>query len=292
MLKACQRACALAAMSLFLVAGSGTANAFTLNIIDYIDNNDAAGNYPGVGERTVTQDLNFNNPSDGVKVEAYGTLGANQAAVASIPTGYPSGVGDVYAYLDGGGAGMGVCSGGLKSGNQCNTGSDDNVGVGANGQPGQTTEILSFSLDNNWDLDNLLFRDEGHRSDFYRNDPDETERFIYVAVDGVDLDGNGASGAGDFVLFELEDLPTSQKDDLGASLLGWASIQNLSKDAFEHLKNYLPANGPYTQFYLSGIELSLPGGSTTEVPLPAGIVLLLTGLAGLGASSRFRKKAA
>ena len=49
----------------------------------------------------------------------------------------------------------------------------------------------------------------------------------------------------------------------------------------------------FDSFKLTSVTIeTVPGGTIPEVPLPAGVILLLSGLTGLGLLKRFKSKAA
>lgn len=79
-----------------------------------------------------------------------------------------NGASEVFAYLDAGDAGLGVCKV-LTSGKQCNPSSDDNVTSG---------ERLNLTFDRQVSLTSTSFRDELHRPMFQTGD------LLNIAVDG------------------------------------------------------------------------------------------------------------
>ena len=262
MLKYFGRACVLAAMSVSMVAGSGVANAATLlDIVDFIDSSGAGDtDNAGFGEKAVTAAVGTLQIS-GVNVIAYGGL-VNPGTNYSTP----------YAYLDGGNAGMGVCSSGISASFQCSTPSDDNVTQKANGD----NEILSIAFTDKWTVDQLLFRYEGHTPEFYADGSNTTiaagsEKIIDIAI------VNGA-----YTSYTIENVGDAGL--LGAALIGWSSLIDLASNTFIHMK----FNNE--QFYLSGVLLSQSPGQITPIPLPAGIIFLLSGLLGLGMLGRLRRK--
>lgn len=80
-----------------------------------------------------------------------------------------SGSSEVFAYLDGGNAGLGVCK--VLTGNsQCSPSNDDNVTTG---------ERLNLTFDRVVSITNTFFRAEGHMPTF------DTGDRVNIAVDGV-----------------------------------------------------------------------------------------------------------
>lgn len=83
-----------------------------------------------------------------------------------------NGSSEVFAYLDAGDAGMGVCKV-LTSGSQCNPSNDDNVTTG---------ERLNLTFDRTVTMTSTFLRAEGHVAKFEQGD------LVNFAVDGVRYD--------------------------------------------------------------------------------------------------------
>jgi len=252
-----KRLCTAAAVGLLLSMASTTANAALVNIINYIDADDGpGGNAGGAGEQAVTGPLTI----DGVTFNAGGS---NAGAAGAQPNnGVTFGP---FAYLDGGGAGMGVCQW-LNSGGDCAPASDDNV-TGAD-----PLEILSLSFDETVRIDALYFRDDGHNANFGA-----------TAGPAISVQVNG--GGYNTKYLETGGVALS----LGATLYNDLAQTDLFSPIILLAGQVLDLKWNNQQFYLAGFEIEKLG-NIEPVPLPAGIILLLSGLAGLGASSRFRKK--
>ncbi len=241
------RALGLASSAFVLVAGSSFANAatYTLDIIDYIDagsgGSGVGSSYGGVLEQAVTSALNFSN--DGIMVTAYGGVGSPGTGYPTLGSSGGSTSSATFAYLDGGNAGMGVCSSGVtvNSGGrgQCNIASDDNV-TGNGTDAGD--EVLSIAFNGTFNIDDLLFRFEGHTPEFYGDGAgtDTTTNPLYIDV---------AVGAGSYTSYLIENVSSTAV--LGAKLAGtWAGINGLVAGTLIHMR----FNNE--QFYLSGIVLN------------------------------------
>ncbi len=252
----------LGALGLANVVAVGGAQAMptTVNIAAYIDN---------TAETAVTSDFTI----DAVNITAHGLLYTEPAGPLDGDPGDVGGAGNTgvsytwgpYAYLDRGNAGMGVCQV-ITSSSQCAPASDDNV-TGSAG----VSEVLSLQIDTAvadiHRIDELYFRNDGHTPGF--SDPAAVE---------ISLDG-GAT----FVSYLLETGVTDPS--LGATLIGFPpAILVLGQPILMKYVNQ--------QFYLSAFDYTPLGSNLEPVPLPAGLILLLSGLLGLGFLGRYKSKTA
>jgi len=150
-----------------------------------------------------------------------------------------------FAYLDRNEAGAGVCK--VLSGSQCSPGSDDNLTEG---------EVLAVSFDTDVEVNALSFRGENHP-----NDPD----FDPGEVFALSFDDGATWKLG-------EDLINAKNGVYTASDPGDPGFNRLSAGT-RMLLAYRNE-----QFYLSAMEVTEVVGA---VPLPAGLVLMVTGLGAL-----------
>lgn len=136
----------LSAAALLGLLGAASANAA---VFDFLAEANKTGGEGGFQPYTLTR--------DGITVTARGFNGASQ----------------VFAYLDGGDAGLGVCKV-ITSSRQCNPGNDDNVTSG---------ERLNLTFDRQVSITNTFFRADGHVPTFDKGDR------VNIAVDGVATNG-------------------------------------------------------------------------------------------------------
>lgn len=245
----CNAVLGLATAGLMIPSASG---ALTLDFLSFTDNNAETaveGFFP-------PDDL-IGGPGDpdvplATRLRGYQVAGGGSFDPLSPPT---LGALDAspFAYLDSNSAGAGVCK--VLSGSQCDPSSDDNVTAG---------EVLAVSFDVAVKVNALSFRGEGHP-----NDPD----FDPGEVFALSFD-DGASWKTDEDLINAKNGVYSAFDntDPGFNDLPVGTRMLL---AFRN-----------EQFYLSAMDVTIQQEVNTEVPLPAGLVLLLSGLgalAGLGA---------
>ena len=269
-------AAALLAVAAFFVtafvSSSARAEFITLNFLDVIDSSNPGPN-PGIGEQAINQyvgDLSVigyrtDNPSITTAPYKVRLEGANWMTIDGSYDTAP------YAYLDGGGAGVGVCqtlngNGMTKATRQCSPNSDDNVtgDPSENDNSNSYIEVLSLAFpDEEVGISELFFRNEGHTAAFTSGSVDIAKGS--AIIDDVDIT--------DFVNYEL----VTNATGLGATLVGDPKWE-LAKDEFLYIKYH------DQQFYLSGLEL-------WPVPVPAALPLFVSGLAGLGFAGWRRKRA-
>lgn len=240
----------LAAAGMFMIAAATNSQAASLNFVGYID---GPG---GVGEHAVVADLTSATYLSTYTVAAHGSVVA--AVGNAVPVGFDNYATVPQAYLDGGGAGIGVCK--VVSGTQCNPTSDDNVTGPASG--GGNPEVLSVAFTNqaadaNFLVSNIQLRNEGHTTTFAAG------KFVNVSTDGSSWTTYAIGLAG------IVGIPPA-----GISLLA---------GQFLHFQYY------NQQFYLAALDI-ITGPGRIDVPLPGALPLLLGGLGGLGLLGRMRRR--
>lgn len=258
MMRTAKKAFAIAALGVAVAFSATSANAAqTINITEYIDNQGGAKDGTG-GEKGVS-----NFVIDGIFMSAEGLSHTINQGAVSAPAGWT-------AYHDHGGAGMGVCQG-VNGQNQCSDAADDNT------QPGPTAgtgEVLKLALNNvgpNYRIDELYFKNDGHTSNF-------------AAGKTVGLSESGAAGS--WTDLALANGVADGPGVIGATLtLPAGGIVITAGEAL-----YLAFTNQ--QFYLAGFKFTVLNNELNPVPLPAGLLLLLSGLMGLGFLGRFRQKTA
>ena len=137
----------LTTVSVAAISGASLASAATFNFIDLIDNQ-------GVGEGT--WDFKADTAPISGGVWTVGGIGVSASATSV------SSPGNAKAYLDAGGAGLGVCST-VNASSQCGTSSDDNTGIAGDPTSGTNYETLILSFTTAVTLDSLLFMDREHK---------------------------------------------------------------------------------------------------------------------------------
>lgn len=207
--------------------------------------------------------ISFSNEADtnGERAQADGSVVAIGGSTVTFWAGENTGAvffprHGTSAYLDAGSAGLGACST-VDGQAQCGTGSDDNTGSAGDVNTGYA-EWVGFGLDGDSFLDNIIFRDRDHVLlgsfviDLLFNG---TYIFDYVV-------GPGGISAADLIA------------NFGTNVLSDNSIIAFGRADSERSQD----------FYVDGLK-------ATQVPLPAGGVLLLTALGGIGLIRRRRKAA-
>ncbi|MGI9291982.1 MAG: hypothetical protein ACR2QG_12010, partial [Gammaproteobacteria bacterium] len=155
--------------------------------------------------------------------------------------------------------------------NQCSDAADDNTQEGSAANTGEVLKV-ELLVGPNYRIDELFFRNDGHNSDF---DPNKT----------VGVSENGLAGAANWTNMTLDSNAAGAV--IGASLIDFPA-GGIIITAGEAL--YLAFTNQ--QFYLAGFSFTILNNQLNPVPLPAGLLLLLSGLMGLGFLGRYRRKAA
>ena len=156
------------------LAVSATASATTFDFQDLVDNGNEDG---GIFSGTLGSTANVINDVSSNGEAGFSSFSWTKDGIElTVTSSYMDAQGqtkDSWAYLDKGGAGLGVCSTGMSTTYQCTTASDDNVTF---------YEILSFSFNQvvAVDLASSVFRDAGH------NEHDETHEIDvrYAGLNG------------------------------------------------------------------------------------------------------------
>jgi len=191
--------------------------------------------------------------ADGTVVNAGGLVGVAGITISSgdaATATFVSKTGSAYFDAGGGGAGLGVCQV-LDASDQCDPSNDDNVQLG---------EAVGLNFGTGV-LNSLTFSDEGHI-------PFTTAVSFLYSLNGASSfieDSTDASGVWAPVGLNLA-------DTVGI----WIGFGGKLQDQF-----YIAA---------ANYEGTDPNGGPDPVPLPAGGLLLLTALAGLGAARKRAKK--
>lgn len=248
---------AVAAAAAFLLPGS--ANAVRLDFAAFIDNPGPGGTNPdSLGETAV---------EGSYAGDTFGGVGNANVPIPTTMRGYSGNMTDgitgtvPYAYHDAKDAGAGVC-GAIDGDAQCDPASDDNLTTG---------EILGISFGQNVLITDIFFTGEGHPN----NDSG--------TFDGAELFDFSPDGGTTWFSEELI------HEDTGPFNL--ASMWSVGAPIFltagtELLFAFNGTNGE--QYYVSQLEV-LPGsGVNEEIPLPASVLFLLSGLAGLFVAGRRR----
>ena len=276
MLKSCRRACALAAITLFVVAGSGSANAITVKFYSGTADGGYTGAYSGAGTvysitDTLATDLpsaaSVDSTSNG---DSFGTaLKFKSDSVTATASGSPNTNGyQVWDDLQGNYAGLGVDN------KDINSSGEDQISGG---------EILTLSFETSQKLLGIgtLFA-SGH-----------------TPFDGLDTPA-AVQGVQEYINFEMridggdwKDVLFSVANDVTAAGLTTLDYIGTVFDFRQETANVscgVACTTANPSFYIGAIITENSGQAV--VPLPAGILLMLSGLLGLGFLGRFKAKMA
>ena len=194
-------------------------------------------------------DTTYESAWEGSTVSAGWTIdGLTVGASATTRDGDPA-----SAYLDGGNAGLGVCSGTITATYQCDPSNDDNTGTSPGSAITDYTnyETLVLDFSHEISLTSLTLRGSNHA--------------LLSAGDEIWIYNATANYSAYFTV------GLSNLLDWGMGSTWWFEM----------------ARAPYhtpTEFYISSL-------SASPIPLPAGGLLLLTALGGMAAARRRRKAA-
>lgn len=275
---------AIAALGLAVAFSASSVNAAptTINIKSYIDGQGNAKD--GTGGEKAVETFSI----DGVIISAgAGSHALTQGAFVDESAGADG----WRAYHDHGKAGMGVSQEitystlGTPGHLQSTDPADDNTqGI----DPPTTTttgtgEVLTMSLVGvgNYRIDELYFRNDGHTPEFGAG------KTVGVSLGGTAGTGT-ATGDGSAGSWTNLALTAGVTDNNAIGALLTLPVGGIILSATDSL--YLAFTNQ--QWYLSGFSFTLLDGNLNPVPLPAGILLLLSGLLGLGFLGRFRQKTA
>lgn len=289
MMRTARKAFAIAALGVAVAFSATSANAAqTIDIKTYIDDQGGAKDGTG-GEKAVTT---FS--IDGVIISAgAGTHTLEQGAyVNKLDDGWS-------AYHDHLKAGMGVTqkyeteeflSDGTTPNpdylQSVNTADDNTQGAPDIGSmdAGEVLKISLASVGPNYRIDELYFRNDGHTPTF---DAGKTVGVSTAGPEGpTDGVAAGDGSANTWTSYTLTSGVANNDATIGALLgIPTGGIILTAGDAL-----YLAFTNQ--QWYLSGFSFTILNDQLNPVPLPAGLLLLLSGLMGLGFLGRFRQKTA